>query len=395
MRQLALFDPPIDPGLLVRAAAAGVDLGSVIASLNAPPPHYRFRFLLDRATAAGRGDPQLRRDDAAACSSATTPKGSPSLRASNETALLDAVRDIRKKQVRQVEEELAELSLQREHVDMQMQHLNTQLTQLMNPQEEARAEVAAPRPRSSSGVAEGVDLVAKVMHAIPEFQTGAAGGFSSPFVDAAARRPDVRRHRRGVRGQLRRRDEQARDRGRHGRRTGRVPAPARRVAARARAAHQGEGAGRQAHRRDAAQAGDHLGRAAPPRPRGRERAQGRRPTCATSTPTNSSTAGCSASSRRCTSRPTRWRSTPRSRPSARSASSAATSRRRSSSSRTGTASRRGCSPASGCCSTCGGWSRRTSKAIGARSRSRGTSRCARTSRWRCSSCWRRAAARST
>ena len=49
VRQLALFDPPIDPGLLVRAAAAGVDLGSVIASLNAPPPHYRFRFLLARA----------------------------------------------------------------------------------------------------------------------------------------------------------------------------------------------------------------------------------------------------------------------------------------------------------------------------------------------------------
>ena len=61
VRQLPLFEPPIDPGLLVRAAAAGVDLGSVIASLNAPPPHYRFRFLLARAVRAGRGDPQLRR----------------------------------------------------------------------------------------------------------------------------------------------------------------------------------------------------------------------------------------------------------------------------------------------------------------------------------------------
>jgi hypothetical protein len=30
-------------------------------------------------------------------------------------------------------------------------------------------------------VAEGVDLVTKVLHAIPEFQAGAAGGFSSPF----------------------------------------------------------------------------------------------------------------------------------------------------------------------------------------------------------------------
>ena len=48
------------------------------------------------------------------------------------------MRDIRKKQVTQVEEALAELSLEREHVEMQMQHLNTQLQQLMNPQEEAQ-----------------------------------------------------------------------------------------------------------------------------------------------------------------------------------------------------------------------------------------------------------------
>src|SRR6185369_930380 len=30
VRQLPLFEPPIDPALLVRAAAAGIDLGSVL-----------------------------------------------------------------------------------------------------------------------------------------------------------------------------------------------------------------------------------------------------------------------------------------------------------------------------------------------------------------------------
>jgi hypothetical protein len=180
VRQLPLFEPPIDPGLLVRAAAAGVDLGSVIASLNAPPPHYRFRFLLGRAVGLAEeirsfGAMTLRvleRRDA---------EGLASLRASNETVLLDAVRDIKKKQVRQVEEALAEQSLQREHVDMQMQHINTQLQQLMNPQEEAQQK-SLSASQIISGIAEGVDLAAKVAHAIPEFQTGAAGGFSSPFV---------------------------------------------------------------------------------------------------------------------------------------------------------------------------------------------------------------------
>ena len=48
-RQLALFEPPINPALLVKAAAAGLDIGSVLADLNAPLPHYRFGTLLQRA----------------------------------------------------------------------------------------------------------------------------------------------------------------------------------------------------------------------------------------------------------------------------------------------------------------------------------------------------------
>src|SRR5262249_43444566 len=47
--QLALFDAPIDPGLLLRAQAAGVDLGSVIADVTALLPNYRFTFLYGQA----------------------------------------------------------------------------------------------------------------------------------------------------------------------------------------------------------------------------------------------------------------------------------------------------------------------------------------------------------
>ena len=34
----------------MRAAAAGVDLGSVLSDLNAPLPHYRFSVMLQKAT---------------------------------------------------------------------------------------------------------------------------------------------------------------------------------------------------------------------------------------------------------------------------------------------------------------------------------------------------------
>ncbi|RSS58744.1 neuraminidase-like domain-containing protein [Streptomyces sp. WAC01280] len=49
VRQLPLFEPPIDPALLVRAAAAGVEIADVVADLAAPAPRQRFRVLLRRA----------------------------------------------------------------------------------------------------------------------------------------------------------------------------------------------------------------------------------------------------------------------------------------------------------------------------------------------------------
>ena len=49
VRKLALFQPPIDPGLLVKARAAGLDLSQVLADLNAPLPYYRFHTIWQHA----------------------------------------------------------------------------------------------------------------------------------------------------------------------------------------------------------------------------------------------------------------------------------------------------------------------------------------------------------
>ena len=49
-RSLALFAPPIDPGMLVRAAAAGLDISSVIAGINAPVSYYRFTVFAQKAS---------------------------------------------------------------------------------------------------------------------------------------------------------------------------------------------------------------------------------------------------------------------------------------------------------------------------------------------------------
>ncbi len=49
VQQLPLFAPPINPALLVQAAAAGVDLTSVLSAMNSPLPNYRFRATLAKA----------------------------------------------------------------------------------------------------------------------------------------------------------------------------------------------------------------------------------------------------------------------------------------------------------------------------------------------------------
>ena len=48
-RQLALFEPPIDPAMLARAAAAGLDISAVISGLNQPLPLVRFSLLAQLA----------------------------------------------------------------------------------------------------------------------------------------------------------------------------------------------------------------------------------------------------------------------------------------------------------------------------------------------------------
>jgi peptidoglycan hydrolase-like protein with peptidoglycan-binding domain len=50
VRQLPLFEPPIDPALLVKATAAGVDLGSVLNEVNGTMPRHRFSVMIQKAS---------------------------------------------------------------------------------------------------------------------------------------------------------------------------------------------------------------------------------------------------------------------------------------------------------------------------------------------------------
>ena len=49
LRKLPLFEPPIDPALLVKATAQALSIASVVNDLNTSMPNYRFYYLLQKA----------------------------------------------------------------------------------------------------------------------------------------------------------------------------------------------------------------------------------------------------------------------------------------------------------------------------------------------------------
>jgi hypothetical protein len=49
VQQLPLFDPPLDPGMLAAAAAAGIDVGSIVSGLNQPLGPVRSLVLIGKA----------------------------------------------------------------------------------------------------------------------------------------------------------------------------------------------------------------------------------------------------------------------------------------------------------------------------------------------------------
>ena len=110
VQQLPLFQPPIDPALLVRAAAMGLDIGSILSDLSTPLPFHRFTLMLPRAlelcaelkSLGSQLLAALEKQDGEALAL---------LRATQESTVLKAVLDVKQQQVK--EAEANKLALQR------------------------------------------------------------------------------------------------------------------------------------------------------------------------------------------------------------------------------------------------------------------------------------------
>ncbi|HEU4932652.1 MAG TPA: neuraminidase-like domain-containing protein, partial [Pyrinomonadaceae bacterium] len=98
VRSLPTFDSPIDPALLVKAAAVGVDVASALSDINVALPHYRFNVMMQKASELCGEVKSL----GGALLSALEKRDAEEmalLRSTHEMKVLNAVRAIKEKQV--------------------------------------------------------------------------------------------------------------------------------------------------------------------------------------------------------------------------------------------------------------------------------------------------------
>ncbi|MEZ4313954.1 MAG: neuraminidase-like domain-containing protein, partial [Polyangiaceae bacterium] len=180
VRKLPLFSPPIDPALLVKAAAAGVSFDKVLDSLAAPAPLFRFLRLHSKAVemasqVAGLGQSLLsaleKRDG----------EGLTRLRQTHERAILDAERAIRKDAVREAQATLDGLERQKAVV-VRREEYYTNIEHRIA--QEKQAETNARLALWERDAASNLELAAQVAAQIPQFATGSAGAGGSPLASA-------------------------------------------------------------------------------------------------------------------------------------------------------------------------------------------------------------------
>jgi hypothetical protein len=176
-RSLALFAPPIDPGMLVKAAASGLDLSSIIAGLNAPTPYYRFNVLSQKATelvqeVRNLGNSLLQaleKKDAEILSL---------LRSELELKVLNAVKDIKKLSIDESKEQI-EVLKRTMKVTEERYHYYRDIEKVSSLEEKNYDKLKASKDYKAA--AQGVKLAASLISLLPDINLGASGFGGSPL----------------------------------------------------------------------------------------------------------------------------------------------------------------------------------------------------------------------
>ena len=168
-RTLALFAPPIDPGMLVRARAAGLSISDILADSGAALPHYRFKVLVAKAL-------EIARD----------------LRNMQES-LLQALKDKDSEALAQLrlQHRIAAKKLSQNIFDIQMKELETEASSLeiekekkAKAQEHHKSKIEKLKTDFENGYAKTMQKVADLREKVESAKRIASTLYSMPDLDA-------------------------------------------------------------------------------------------------------------------------------------------------------------------------------------------------------------------
>lgn len=183
VRSLALFEPPIDPALLVKASAAGLDIGTVLNNISGTTlPNYRFRYLIQKALDLCNDVKSL----GGALLSALEKKDSEELsllRAGQEVNLLKAIRQIRQKNIDENKENLASLEMAKELAEIRRQYYSSR--EYMNAHEQEQLK-KMDKAIDLQRTANTLQILGSAMALFPTFNAGVSGAFGSPVLTIKA-----------------------------------------------------------------------------------------------------------------------------------------------------------------------------------------------------------------
>jgi len=131
-RSLPLYEPPIDPALLVKAAAAGVSINTVMNDLAAGTLPYRFSYTVQKALELA-GDVRGLGSELLSALEKRDAETLALLRSGHELSLLDKMRGIKEGAVREAETALEGLRKTRQATEQRIEYYASRA--YMNPNE--------------------------------------------------------------------------------------------------------------------------------------------------------------------------------------------------------------------------------------------------------------------
>ncbi len=180
VRELPLFEPPIDPAMLVKAAAAGLSIGEALNDITAPQPYYRFRIMMQKAVEFTNEVKQLG-DKLLSALEKKDAETLSLLRSNQEITLQKAMKQLRKLQIDEAVQQV-------ESIQENIKNTNARYAYYSSREYMNKLEGTAYQLGISAGVLSVVSsqlsAVASGLSMIPQFQAGGAGIAASPYATA-------------------------------------------------------------------------------------------------------------------------------------------------------------------------------------------------------------------